>query len=76
MTWRNHCVPADCRSQADCGDDPRGCRLGSDVCGQPANAHCPTPADDCSVDADCPNGWCRWDDTDMLWTCDQPAICE
>ena len=47
-----------------------------DICGGPESLRCTTEVDDCEHDGDCPAHYCRWDETEELWTCDEPAICE
>lgn len=80
LTGLNRCLPANCSGQADCAAVPDEsaprCRLGEDLCGSPSEVRCRTDVDSCLYDEDCPNWWCRYDQGDELWSCDEPAICE
>jgi hypothetical protein len=75
LEGRNHCLPADCSADDDCGS-PLRCRVSFHPCGVPESLHCTTPTDDCSEDGDCPDGYCRFDEVEARWTCDTAIPCE
>lgn len=73
----NHCVPATCRSEAECG----GYRCGvsdSKLCGTLDGFYCRTPRDECSGIADCDGGdVCAYSDADSRWRCVEPLqVCD
>jgi hypothetical protein len=71
----NHCLPADCWSDDDCGG-PLRCRLSFNGCGRPESFHCTGPADECVDGSDCPGGNCRWNEAEARWTCDRFIPCD
>jgi hypothetical protein len=75
----NHCVPGNCRVNADCMSGlcspSYGCLSG----GPPEGWYCKTAADECADDADCNDpmtagGRCAYDTTRMSWRCEY-GIC-
>jgi hypothetical protein len=71
----SRCVPATCRTDADC--DGRPCAVDFDVCNRPAGLHCESALDDCAARADCPHGDpCEWVDADGRWECTGGGACE
>lgn len=77
----NHCLPADCASDADCPG--QRCRGESGFCGFAYNKasafHCTSPEDDCSTNGACiaqNEQHCAYDEQTELFTCSPGAICE
>ncbi len=66
------CVPANCRSDADCAFGMR-CALDSE-CGYATGLYCHTPEDGCEGDADCP-ARCSYSSDDR-WFCVGGVFCE
>jgi len=74
FTILNRCVPAGCRTDADCGGTT--CGLSIDVCKDVRNLACHGPDDTCSSDLDCgPESTCTFHEEVGAWTCDEPATC-
>jgi len=68
----NVCIASNCRVDADCG--PRGfCSPTTDIsCGAfygIAGYYCHTPSDQCTNDADCAQGTCRYSPQVGYWVC-------
>lgn len=75
---RSMCIPADCRTDADC---PTGslCGLSMDPCSLGESLHCHTNDDECHGFEDCsgPNqGMCGWNEIEQRWTCFSFGACE
>lgn len=76
----SECVPADCRSDADCGDFL--CALSPGLCGYATvrGLFCHTAADECTVDADCDDPdlghLCLFDLEQARWRCTAQVPCE
>lgn len=76
----NHCVPGNCRVDADCGAggwcSPS---YAPQSCGALGGYYCHTPQDKCVNDTDCPTSTgpatCSYDTTLGYWTCQQTALC-
>lgn len=78
LHFQNLCLPAGCRSDADCGGgecraSPDSCQLGV------TELACSTPADECTRDEDCTalvaqeNEYCSFDGE--AWVCRDYAVC-
>jgi hypothetical protein len=73
----SQCVPADCRTDADCGG--LFCGVSLTQCGSTDGLFCHTLEDECQGDADCPddsNSRCAFDRDSARWVCDQYTICD
>jgi len=76
----NHCVPGNCRVDADCGSvgwcSPS---YSTNGCGDIGGYYCHTPQDQCVNDSDCPtmNGPmnCSYDSGLRYWRCVQELLC-
>ncbi len=72
----HQCIPAGCRTDADCGDGGF-CSPSRDGCGwQIEGYHCHHPdAAECFSDWECMGAQCRHEDGDG-WICDWPLLCD
>jgi hypothetical protein len=76
----NHCVPGNCRVDADCGAggwcSPS---YSTNGCGEIGGYYCHTPQDQCVNDSDCPtsNGPmnCSYDSGLRYWRCQMELLC-
>ncbi len=76
----NHCVPGNCRVDADCGTggwcSPSYTTNG---CGSIGGYYCHTPQDKCVNDSDCPMtmgpATCSFDTGLGYWACQQELLC-
>jgi len=64
------CIPADCRTDADCGGGL--CGYFSLDCGDPGALTCQTPQDTCDAASDCPGVPCTFEES--RWQC-QSGFC-
>jgi len=72
----NQCVPAECRSDADCNGRP--CGLSQlDACGNVDGFYCRTGRDECSRHADCGgvSSVCGYDVDARRWRCRFKEVC-
>jgi hypothetical protein len=71
VTGNSRCVPATCKSSADCGGFE--CGLSQDGasgrCKVNQQFHCRTAEDECQSDADCGSGTCRYFANRGHWGC-------
>lgn len=72
----NTCLPAQCKSETDCGSF--ACAVSVDGCRRYAGAFCHTAEDDCQFNDDCPDHTyrCAFASGENRWTCQQFAICQ
>jgi hypothetical protein len=73
---RNKCIPADCASNAECGD--LSCQVSKDGCNtfQYPRAACRSRSDACQTDADCgATGFCISTSPGAPWECVSAAVC-
>jgi hypothetical protein len=69
----SRCVPATCRTDADCDGYP--CAVDVDGCQRSQGLRCHGPGDECQSHADCPYGsGCVWEDD--RWRCYEWGSCE
>jgi hypothetical protein len=68
----NTCVPAECRTGADCTSGTCGVAL--DACGEVVGLQCRAANDACRDDADCDGGRCAWDGS--AFACAAEGACE
>lgn len=67
----SRCIPAKCRTDADCGE--RQCGLSTPCREFPRySLHCRTADDECGSDDDCDGGTCHFGD-DGKWICGSPS---
>jgi hypothetical protein len=81
------CIPADCVSDADCGDGLCGVSKYEGCCGDSYQLACAGPNEECHVTADCSEELCdpEYPDAGMVmhqcnfdgegWTCNPPGWC-
>ena len=72
----NQCVPAECRSDADCGG--YSCTASNvDPCGSLGGLYCHTERDECARHSDCGDRLCAFDTSARAWRCtDSSRICD
>lgn len=71
----SQCVPAKCKSDAECGDRTCGLSVYFNGCSEAVTLACHTDKDTCKTDADCTNGEdCALNADSGAWTC-QPVNC-
>jgi hypothetical protein len=67
------CIPATCRSDADCGE--YRCGLGLSGCHGFERADCHTANDECEGSEQCDNRRCAYSSSEGAWVCDSWADC-
>jgi len=74
--FATRCVPADCRTDADCGG--LECGISRSECRFVDRLTCRTAADECHGDANCPGNsyFCSYDEEIMHWQCFEVIDCE
>jgi hypothetical protein len=73
-TWATRCMPAGCRTDADCGEFE--CGVGVDACDHANGLWCRTAADACHGDAQCDGNYCSHVDASSSWECIEAADCD
>ena len=77
LVLTTRCYRADCRTDADCGDQFCGAET---PCGYVDQLRCHHVADVCTRDSDCPGTAgaeiCVWGAEDGHWVCDAAVVCE
>jgi hypothetical protein len=69
------CVPADCKTDADCGDQECGA-IEHDCGGTIVGFACRTPEDECHGPGECAGGLCNYDESRGRWLCGEYSACE
>jgi hypothetical protein len=71
------CVPANCRSDMDCGGYP--CAATRDGCGYVNGLYCQSGMDLCSFDSQCVDlglgNHCAFSQSEMRWVCEEYSFC-
>jgi len=76
----SQCVPAGCRTDADCGEFR--CALSPGICGWGTltGLFCRTPDDECAAEQDCVDAGlgnlCQFAPDQQRWVCTEQAFCE
>ena len=75
FAFQNECVPATCRTSADCNG--KGCVASRSCCEEVQGFFCQTDRDECNTDADCPDDRnCAFDAKRSIWACGDSCTCE